>query len=275
MEKSSAAFPASQEHGQEALRQTTAEPTQANEMEQLSMQGESAVTQGAGLFVLCAQAVSGACAALAFRVRLVENGPHGRCACAFVLYTRDGGASWQPLPLLQSAYSKLRFRGFPVWPPESIDALDYNRGQLVLHFRDEYVPWESGGESLWRARISVDGLAHIERIGFLDYAKHDLPGFAPAIAPRLPAHIQAPDPSRTSALAWYLANQVAPPPAPAWRSWLFSLVGAAGLVWLKPPWWAWVALSCCVGLAAWLGCRRLRQRTKRELERGYTKPLSL
>jgi hypothetical protein len=44
-----------------------------------------------------------------------------------------------------------------VWPPEAISELRIDRGRLSMIFRDEWVPFEPGGESLWRAEQEPSG----------------------------------------------------------------------------------------------------------------------
>src|SRR5678816_13467 len=96
-----------------------------------------------------AQHVAGDLAAIAYTVELLVTGPNGEGHQAFVLSTRDRGASWKALPLARTIASHFRFWGFPVWPPESIDAIDLDADKWRIRFRDEWVPFEPGGESLW------------------------------------------------------------------------------------------------------------------------------
>src|SRR5262245_15635501 len=93
-----------------------------------------------------AQVVAGDLAAIAYSVRRLVRGPNGESHQAFVLCTRDRGVSWTALPLVRTIGSHLRFAGFPVWPPESIDAIDLAAGRLRIRFRDEWVAFEPGGE---------------------------------------------------------------------------------------------------------------------------------
>ena len=100
--------------------------------------------------------------------------------------SRDAGATWIPVPLVRTIWSSIRFWGFPVWPPEYIDTIGVERGLLRIGFRDDWVPFEPGGESLWTANLPSRRLWTVARIRLMDYDGLDVPGAPPAIDVELP-----------------------------------------------------------------------------------------
>jgi hypothetical protein len=95
-----------------------------------------------------ARVVAADFAAIDYSVTREQPGPNGECRQAMILWSSDAGRTWAPLPLVRTLRSHLRFWGFPVWPPESIDSISLESGAVHLHFHDEWVPHEPGGESL-------------------------------------------------------------------------------------------------------------------------------
>jgi len=67
-------------------------------------------------------------------------------------------------------------------------------------FRDEWVPFEPGGESLWAGTQRSDGLWHVERIRYMDYETSDEAHPPPHVAPRLPEEFEEPAPGALEAV---------------------------------------------------------------------------
>lgn len=87
-------------------------------------------------------------AAIAYCVDLKNLGPNGEPHESFVIETENGGQDWVPAPLVRSLWSRLRFWGYPVWPPERISEIRCTNRELILLFEDEEVVYEHGGESV-------------------------------------------------------------------------------------------------------------------------------
>jgi hypothetical protein len=155
-----------------------------------------------------AQAAAGATAVIAYSVRRLHRGPNGETNEAFLLSTQDAGAVWKELPLVRTIWSYVRFWGYPVWPPELIDSVAVT-GELVrIVFRDEWVPFEPGGESLWKAVQSSNGLWLFERIRLMDYDGADIPRAPPPIGIQLPEGFHQPPPEMSEAVAARIAAEV-------------------------------------------------------------------
>lgn len=100
-----------------------------------------------------AQLVLSACeAVLAYSVSLKSHGPNDQLRIVCLLRTTDAGITWNRVPLVRTFLDRVWHWGFPVWPPEAVLELSQGAAGLEMIFRDEWVPFEPGGESLWRAR---------------------------------------------------------------------------------------------------------------------------
>jgi hypothetical protein len=193
-----------------------------------------------------AQAVAGEAAAIACSARRTSPGPNGEWHQAFVVWSGDAGVTWSCLPLVRTVWSCFRFWGFPVWPPEYIDAVAIERGLIRVDFRDEWVPFEPGGESQWTGRRSARGLWTVKRVRLMDYDGADLPRSPPPIAIDLPRGFQPPPgqlldhlASRLAAdtrarlperLAWPLAISLGMTAAVLGEGWLLVSIIVASLV---------------------------------------------
>lgn len=118
---------------------------------------------------------------VAYSARRIDLGPNGETHQAFVVLSHDGGSTWAQVPLIRTFLSRLRYWGFPIWPPEAIDKVVFDEEGLRIEFRDEWVIFEPGGESLWIGECSWKGLWSVKRVRELDYEKSDPPGSAPPI----------------------------------------------------------------------------------------------
>ena len=148
---------------------------------------EGSLSRGAqNRYHATAHAVAGDVAAIAYSVERSNRGPNGESHQAFVVCSHDAGATWAPVPLVRTIGSSIRFWGFPVWPPEYIDTMGVERGLLRIGFRDDWVPFEPGGESLWTATHSSRRLWTVARIRLMDYDGRDVPGAPPPIDVELP-----------------------------------------------------------------------------------------
>ena len=110
-----------------------------------------------------------------------------------VLHPVDGGSHWRALPWRRTIFSRWRHPGYPNWPPEGVLGICRTNGQLSITHRDEWVPFEPGGESLWQSSFDGANWA-VRRLRFLDYEARDNPAPIPEIdlALSLPASIQPP-----------------------------------------------------------------------------------
>ena len=107
-------------------------------------------------------------------------GPNGEWHLARLLHTTDGGRHWQALPWHRPLRPRLRHPGFPNWPPEFVLGIYQSAGRLVITHRDEWVPFEPGGESLWEA--SFDGRSwRVRFLRLMDYEREDNPTPLPEI----------------------------------------------------------------------------------------------
>lgn len=121
-------------------------------------------------------------------------GPNGEPRIARILHTRDGGATWREVPWVRTLLSRIRHPGFPTWPPETVLRLSVRESCLVISHRDEWVPYEPGGESLWESTFA-NGEWKTARIRILDYDGHDSPSSIVTQAPIFPTGFMEP-PSR-------------------------------------------------------------------------------
>lgn len=116
-----------------------------------------------------------------------ERQPWGLCGesrIADIFHTQDGGASWEVLHWRRSLLSVFRL-GFPTWPPEAVLSLTLDGSKLIVTHRDEWVPFEPGGESLWES--TLDGRYwRTRKIRAMDYEGSDHPGAVPSIELDLP-----------------------------------------------------------------------------------------
>lgn len=113
----------------------------------------------------------------------VPRGPDGELRVTVLLHTRDAGATWVPVPLQRTWLSRLRV-GFPTWPPEAALELGLVGGRLTLLHRDEWVPFEPGGESMWLSSRGSRGTWSHRRLRFMDYEHQDSPmSVGPAAPP--------------------------------------------------------------------------------------------
>lgn len=121
------------------------------------------------------------------------RGLDGEWYLARVLHTVDGGLHWRALPWRRTFFSRLRHPGFPNWPPEFVLGMRRTDDGLFITHRDEWVPFEPGGESLWEARF--DGVNwSVRRLRFMDYETKDSPALVPEIdLASLPTSIQPPN----------------------------------------------------------------------------------
>ena len=181
------------------------------------------------------QGVAGDNAAIAYSVQLEVRGPNGESTQAFVIVTRDRGATWTPAPFVRTIASNLRFWGFPVWPPEAIDEIEFDDGSLRIRFRDEWMMFEPGGESMWTGRRLPGDLWTVARVRLMDYDNADKATTAPPIDVSLPAEISPPPPTVVDALASRIARSV-PPRGIDHYAWLIAIPCAAPFAVWGPSW---------------------------------------
>ena len=120
-------------------------------------------------------------------------GPNGEPRIARILHTLDAGQTWRELPWVRSLLSRIRHPGYPTWPPESILVMTMRDRDLVITHRDEWVPYEPGGESLWES-VFENGEWHTVRIRVMDYEVHDSPAQTLRIPAQLPIGFSTPHP---------------------------------------------------------------------------------
>jgi hypothetical protein len=99
-------------------------------------------------------------------------GPNGEPRISRLLHTRDAGASWRELPWVRSLLSRIRHPGYPTWPPEAVLRMELRNAKLVISHRDEWVPYEPGGESLWESTFDWSEW-QAARIRVMDYEGSD------------------------------------------------------------------------------------------------------
>ncbi len=115
---------------------------------------------------------------------------------AVLLHTTDGGRTWHRLPWERTWWDRMHRWGYPTWPPETVSDVSMSASGLVIVFRDEWVPFEPGGESLWRARRAASGAWWTARLRAMRYEEEPgdpaLP--VPSVELCLPPWIAAPPP---------------------------------------------------------------------------------
>jgi len=132
-------------------------------------------------------------ALLAYSVRNDTRGHDGETHFAALLSTRDAGDTWTRIPLHRTFLDRCRHWGYPTWPPEAIIELASSQSGTQMVFRDEWVPFEPGGESLWRAVQHRNGKWSISRIRYMVYDSEDCPSQIPEIALLLPPTMKSPE----------------------------------------------------------------------------------
>ena len=109
---------------------------------------------------------------LAYSDERRQLGQCGEPRISRILHTVDAGLTWHELPWVRTLMSRIRHPGYPTWPPESVQQLMLRDGRLVITHRDEWVPYEPGGESLWES-VFAHGEWHTSRIRAMDYDGRD------------------------------------------------------------------------------------------------------
>lgn len=130
---------------------------------------------------------------VAYSAKRSLRGPNGEARVAFLLRTLDRGATWRHVPLTRDAWSFLIFPGFPVWPPEFVSNVELGSETVTITFRDEWVIYEPGGESLWTGALSPRGVWRIRRVRRMRYEEGEDDSETPPLPLRLPAGFAAPD----------------------------------------------------------------------------------
>jgi hypothetical protein len=213
-----------------------------------------------------AHAVSGDSAAIAYSVHRIVPGPNGESQQAFVLFSSDRGATWTPVPLVRTVWSSVRFCGFPVWPPESIDTIETKDGLLRIGFRDEWVAFEPGGESLWDGIRWPNGLWTVTRLRLMDYDGADIPGQAAATEVILPEGFARPSGIELETIASRLAREVPSPAMMERYPWLTAILAGSPFAIWGAAWQSWTAASAVIAgllIASILIQRRHRRRMTR------------
>jgi hypothetical protein len=138
---------------------------------------------------------------LAYSLRRDLLGPNGELRVASILRTEDGGTSWVELHWDRTWWSQLAHASFPTWPPEAISAMDRTAKGLGITHRDEWVPYESGGESLWCSVLSR-GRWRTRRVRRMDYEGTDSFATVPEIVAQLPAAMRLPTVQNKAPREW-------------------------------------------------------------------------
>jgi hypothetical protein len=121
------------------------------------------------------------------------RGPNGEPRISRIVHTINGGKSWNAIPWTRSVVSILRYPGFPNWPPEAVLEIKKQNGRLTIVHRDEWVPFEPGGESLWRSTL-MWGWWWNRKIRAMNYEGSDSAMPPPAaIMDQLPPSIKPPN----------------------------------------------------------------------------------
>jgi hypothetical protein len=128
---------------------------------------------------------------LAYAWKRDPLGPNGESYVAVILHTQDSGATWRELTWRRTWWSRVRHAGYPVWPPEAVLSLEQTTHGLTITHRDEWVPFEPGGESLWRSHFGR-GRWHCARVRLMDYEGADNAANVPALVAELPPTMQSP-----------------------------------------------------------------------------------
>ena len=136
-------------------------------------------------------AISDTEALLAYSIRNEDRRLNGEARMAALFHTLDAGQTWTRLPLRRSFVAYFHW-GLPTWPPEAILELSLADSEFQIVFRDEWVPFARGGESLWRASRRQNGKWALTRIRYMDYEGKDSPASIDGIALELPESIRKP-----------------------------------------------------------------------------------
>lgn len=201
--------------------------------------------------------------AIAYSAKRIVLGPNGESQQAFVIQSSDAGATWSCLPLVRTAWSCFRYWGFPVWPPEYIETVTIQRNGVSIRFRDEWVMFEPGGESLWTGSRSSRGLWTVKRVRLMDYDHSDDSQPPRAISVALPSGFRPPPVELLEHLASRLAVDERARTFDRF-GWMLALPAGAATVLLGPSWWLLiviVALLVGLGLVSILVERRRHRRT--------------
>lgn len=132
-------------------------------------------------------------ATLAYSLRNHTRGPSGETHVAVLLSTSDGGNTWARIPLARTFLDAILHWGYPTWPPEAVTELVRGPSGTQMIFRDEWVPFEPGGESLWKSAQHRNGKWSTSRIRYMDYEGADCPQQISQIALSLPPAMKNPD----------------------------------------------------------------------------------
>jgi hypothetical protein len=120
------------------------------------------------------------------------RGPNGEPRIARLLHTTDGGLTWEATPWRRSLLSRLRYPGFPNWPPEAVIDIALEPEGLTITHRDEHVIFEPGGESLWKSTFRGSAWS-VRKVRLMDYERRDHALSIPKVALTLPPSIRPPN----------------------------------------------------------------------------------
>ena len=109
---------------------------------------------------------------VAYSDRREALGPNGEPWIARIMCTEDGGVSWHAIAWRRTVRSRIRHPGYPTWPPEAVISIVKNESALTILHRDEWVPFEPGGESLWESTLR-DGLWSVRHVRLMNYEDSD------------------------------------------------------------------------------------------------------
>ncbi|MDA1016041.1 MAG: hypothetical protein O3A00_16490, partial [Planctomycetota bacterium] len=110
-----------------------------------------------------------------------DSRDNGETHTAVLLRTSDAGRTWACVPLRRTFVDHFCHVGIPTWPPEAITELTKGKFGIQFVFRDEWVPFEWAGESLWHAFQRRNGKWSTSRIRFMDYEGADSPIEVPEV----------------------------------------------------------------------------------------------
>lgn len=120
------------------------------------------------------------------------RGPNGEPRIARLIHTADGGKTWKVITWRRHVLSRIRHPGFPNWPPEAIIAVEAKDREVAIIHRDEWVPFEPGGESLWQSTL-VRGAWWTKRLRSMNYENADAAMPISHVPISLPASILPPN----------------------------------------------------------------------------------
>lgn len=129
---------------------------------------------------------------LAYSCLRNNPGPNGESHVARLFRTTDGGVRWSPMLMARTWFDRVRYWGFPVWPPEAISSVAVGGQGIEILFRDEWVPFEPGGESLWRGRLTASGYWRTSRVRLMRYDTDDSARPVPEMGIELPPSVSPP-----------------------------------------------------------------------------------